>query len=126
MNPSRWLALLLLPSFSHATILTFEDFAGNNTHVNAVANPFGAGQYGSRTSSAINPGFQAGDGFTPNVVLTWGIGWQTYTAWPFGNNTVNAPGDVAQADFSVAGGTPLVLTFTPDSGIGVLIKSFAF
>jgi len=81
------LSLLLLgTSLGHATILTFEDFTGNNSHVNTVANPFGAGQYGSRAASVINAGFQAGDGFTPNVVLTWGIGWQTYTGWPFGNN----------------------------------------
>lgn len=94
--------------------------------MSAIANPFGAGQYGSRASSAINAGFLAGDGFTPNVLLNWSVGWQTYTAWPFGNNTFNAPGDVAQADFSEAGGTPLTLTFTPDAGIGVLLKSFVF
>src|SRR5688572_27181891 len=80
------LALLLLPGWLNATILTFEDFAANNSDVNTVANPFGAGQYGSRAASAISLGFQQGDGFTPNIVLTWSAGWQTYTGWPFGND----------------------------------------
>lgn len=118
---------MLLAGFSgRATILTFEDFTGNNSSINAIANPFGTGQYGSRAASAINAGFQAGDGFTPNVVLAWSAGWQTYTGWPFANNLQTAAGGAAQADFSAAGGVPLILTFTPDSGIGVLLKSFAF
>src|SRR5688572_6456902 len=91
---------MLLASFSgRATILTFEDFTGNNLSINAIANPFGTGQYGSRAASAINAGFQAGDGFTPNVVLAWSAGWQTYTGWPFANNLQTAAGGAAQADF---------------------------
>jgi glycerophosphoryl diester phosphodiesterase len=113
-------------SVVRATILTFEDFPSSNIHLNAVANPFGAGQYGSRATSAINTGFQQGDGWTTNVVLNWGIGWQTYTGWPFGNDAQTGAGRVVQADFSEAGATPLLLTFTPDAGFGVQLKSFAF
>jgi len=109
-----------------ATILTFEDFAVSNSDVNVIANPFGAGQYGSRAASAINAGFQQGDGWTPNVALTWSAGWQTYTGWPFGNDAQTGAGRVAQADFAASGGNPLTLTFTPDSGFGVWVKSFAF
>jgi glycerophosphoryl diester phosphodiesterase len=120
------LLMALLTSHAGATVLTFEDYAGNNSDVNAIANPFGAGQYGSRAASAINPGFQIGDGWTPNVVLIWSAGWQTYTAWPFGNDAQTGAGKVAQADFSASGGNPLTLTFTPDAGFGVRVKSFAF
>lgn len=121
-----FIMLALLANSSRATILTFEDFAVANLHVNSIANPFGAGQYGSRAGSPINAGFQQGDGWTPNVVLTWSPGWQTYVGWPFGNDAQTGVGDVAQADFAEAGGNPLTLTFTPDSGFGVLLKSFAF
>jgi glycerophosphoryl diester phosphodiesterase len=123
------LVLTLLTLVTHqaaATILTFEDFTAANFHVHSIANPFGAGQYGSRASSPINAGFQQGDGWTPNVVLSWSQGWQTYVGWPFGNNAQTSPGGVAQADFAEAGGNPLTLIFTPDSGFGVLLKSFAF
>ena len=85
----------------------------------------GAGPYGSRAASAINAGFQQGDAWTPNVVIEWGAGWQTYTGWPFGNDTTTGAGRVAQADFN-AGGAALDVTFTPDAGFGVLVKSFAF
>lgn len=121
-----FLTLLLAASPATATILTFEDFTASNLNVNSIANPFGAGQYGSRAGSPINAGFQQGDGWTPNVVLTWSQGWQTYTGWPFGNDAQNGAGDVAQADFAEASGNPLTLTFTPDTGFGVLLKSFAF
>ena len=121
-----FIMLALLANPAAATILTFEDFTVANLHVNSVANPFGAGQYGARASSPINAGFQQGDGWTPNVALTWSVGWQTYGGWPFGNDAQNAPGGVAQADFDVSSGNPLTLTFTPDSGFGVLVKSFAF
>ena len=70
--------LMLLASSVKATILTFEDFTANNLNVNSIANPFGAGQYGSQAASPINSGFQQGDGWTPNVSLTWSQGWQTY------------------------------------------------
>src|SRR5687768_1281205 len=88
------LLLALLTSHAAATILTFEDFTANNFDVNTVANPFGAGQYGSRAASAINAGFQQGDGWTPNVALTWSAGWQTYTGWPFGNDAQTGAGRV--------------------------------
>ena len=120
------LLVALLTGNTSATILTFEDFPANNAEIGSVANPFGAGQYGSRASSAINPGFQIGDGWTPNVVLAWSAGWQTYTGWPFGDDAQNGAGKVAQADFSASGGNPLTLTFTPDAGFGVGVKSFAF
>src|SRR5687767_6929826 len=76
------LVAALLTGNTRATILTFEDFPANNAEISTVANPFGVGQYGSRAASAINPGFQVGDGWTPNVVLAWSAGWQTYTGWP--------------------------------------------
>jgi glycerophosphoryl diester phosphodiesterase len=120
------LALALLASHAAATILTFEDFTADNVFINALANPFGVGQYGSRANSAINAGFQQGAGWTPNVVLTWSSGWQTYTAWPLGNDAQSGSGDVAQADFAESAGNPLTLTFAPDPGFGVLVKSFTF
>lgn len=109
-----------------ATVITFENFLGNNQNLTTVANPFGAGQYGSRASSAINAGFLVGDAWTPNVVLNWSGGWQTYAGWPFGNNAQTGPGSVAQADFAESGGNPLTITFTPDTGYGVLLSSFTF
>lgn len=118
--------LALFMGRASATVFTFEDLVANNLNLNAITNPFGAGQYGSRAASAINAGFQIGDGFTPNVVLSWSSGWQTYIGWPFGNDNQNAAGKVAQSDFSETGGGPLAMTFTPDSGFGVLLKSFAF
>ncbi len=118
--------MLMLASHLHATILTFEDLSANNLNMNAIANPFGTGQYGSRAASAINAGFQAGTGFTPNVALTWGSGWHTYVGWPFGNDAQTAAGKVAQADFGESGGAPLLLTFTPEAGFGVQVNSFAF
>jgi glycerophosphoryl diester phosphodiesterase len=120
------LMLAMFATHAKATILTFEDFTGDNVLVNSVANPFGAGQYGSRAGSAINAGFQQGEGWTPNVVLAWSQGWQTYTGWPFGNDAQSGVGDVVQADFAESAGNPLTLTFTPDTGFGVLVKSFAF
>ena len=60
--------LALLAVRPPRTILTFEDFTAQ-LNVNSIANPFGAGQYGSRAGSPINAGFQQGDGWTPNVVL---------------------------------------------------------
>jgi len=120
-----FLTLLLVVSPATATILTFEDFTTANLHMNSIANPFGAGQYGSRANSPL-AGFQQGDAWTPNVVLTWSQGWQTYVGWPFGNDAQNGAGDVAQADFAEAGSDPLTMTFTPDAGFGVLLKSFAF
>ena len=44
--------LSCLTALSPATILTFEDFTANNTNLTAVANPAGAGQYGSRAAAA--------------------------------------------------------------------------
>jgi len=126
LAPCFVLLVALLTGDASATILTFEDFPANNAEISTVTNPFGAGQYGSRAASAINPGFQIGDGWTPNVVLAWSAGWQTYTGWPFGNDAQSAAGKVAQADFSASGGNPLTLTFTPDAGFGASVKSFAF
>src|SRR5687767_7904479 len=113
------LVLALVGQFHvQATILTFEDFPSSNIHLNTVANPFGSGQYGSRATSAINAGFQQGEGWTTNVVVTWGTGWQTYTGWPFGNDAQTGAGRVAQADFQVSAGAPITITFTPDAGFG--------
>ncbi|MGI8604906.1 MAG: glycerophosphodiester phosphodiesterase [Verrucomicrobiales bacterium] len=116
----------LSAAISHATILTFEDFTSSNINLPAVANPFGAGPYGSRANSPVNAGFQQGDSWTPNVVLAWSNGWQTFIGWPFGNDATTGAGKVAQADFNSSGGAPLDITFTPDTGFGVVVKSFAF
>ncbi len=120
-------ALAIVPAAPvSATILTFEDFTANNANVSAVANPFGAGQYASRAASAVNAGFLAGDGFTPGVTVAWGAGCQTYTGWPFGDNATTGAGRVAQIDFDASAQQPVDITFTPDAGLGVVLKGFAF
>jgi hypothetical protein len=53
---------------------------------------------------------------TPDISLTWGVGYQLYPEW-------DSRGTVAQLDFNLAT-TDIDLTFTPTSGAGVLLDSF--
>ena len=109
---------------AEATVLTYNSWAGNNDNIMSFID--GAGEnYGSRISSspvaytgdaAISAQFDEGNGWTPNIELTWVSGrWDTYTGW--------RGHEVAQIDGS-SPGNPLDLVFTPVAGYGVLINSF--
>jgi hypothetical protein len=99
------------------TEITFGGFTANNIDISTI------GGYGSNVSSSsadynVSAGATGVTG-TPNIALTWGTGYQTYTAW-------DGRGNVAQTDFTQAGAPQeILLTLTPQAGSGVLVNSFA-
>ena len=103
-------AMLSAAHATSASVLTF-DGLGTNTPI-----PDG---YGSRIVST-GPAIEAGNGFTPNVVLTFspngGDGFQTYN---------DSEWRAAQLDGTPAGGA-FEITFTPDPGYAVRVNSFEF
>ena len=103
-------SLLAVSAASHASVLTF-DGLGTNTNI-----PDG---YGSRVAAA-GPAVEAGNGFTPNVVVAFspngGDGFQTYN---------DSEWRAAQLDGTPAGGA-FEITFTPDPGYAVRVNSFEF
>jgi hypothetical protein len=97
------------------TQITFEGFSGNNVNISTLAG------YGSKVSASsadytvsLGAGGMTG---TPDISLTWGVGFQTYTGW-------DGRGKVAQLDFNASTNNPINLVFTPSASAGVLIKSF--
>jgi len=126
-----WLFMisLFMCTQAEATVLTYNGWAGDNNNIADKYDDAGE-NYGSRISSSpvtyhetgvsdISAVFTVGNGWTPNIELTWGGGqpdlWDTYTGW--------AGEEVAQIQGS-SPGNPQELVFTPDAGYGVLINSF--
>lgn len=106
--------LTALHSANATTQITFGGFTADNTNIVDIVG------YGSNVSAdsadyTVSLG-AAGVTGTPEIALTWGVGYQTYTAW-------DGRGNVAQLDFNAQPGT-ISLTFTPTAGNGVLINSF--
>lgn len=100
---------------AHATTeITFEGFTENNIDISTIA---GYGSNVSASSADYNASVGTSGIFgTPGIGLTWGTGYQSYTAW-------DGRGNVAQTDFNLAG--TIDLLFTPVTGSGVLVNSFA-
>ena len=99
---------------AHATTqITFGGFPGNNTDISTIAN-YGDNVSADSADYTVSLG-AAGITGTPNIVLTWGAGYQTYTDW-------DGRGNVGQLDFNAA--AEISLTLTPEPGYGVLINSF--
>jgi PEP-CTERM motif-containing protein len=105
--------LSALPSANATTQITFGGFSANNTNIFDIP---GYGDNVSANSADYTTSAGAtGITGTPNIDLTWGLGYQTYTGW-------DGRGNVGQLDFNST--TNITLTFTPTSGFGVLINSF--
>ncbi len=100
---------------AHATTeITFEGFTANNVDISTILG-FGSNVGAASADYTVSVG-DAGILGTPGIGLTWGTGYQTYTAW-------DGRGNVAQTDFNLS--TSIDLLFTPSAGSGVLVKSFA-
>jgi hypothetical protein len=100
---------------AHATTqITFGGFTEDNVDISTIA---GYGSYVDVSSLDYNVSVGvSGVLGTPGIGLTWGAGYQTYTAW-------DRRGNVAQTDYNAA--SPIDLLFTPSAGSGVLVNSFA-
>ena len=100
---------------AHATTeITFGSFSANNVDLSTLAG-YGSNVGASSADYNVSIG-AAGVLGTPDISLTWGTGYQTYTAW-------DGRGNVAQTDFNLA--SPIDLVFTPTADAGVLVSSFA-
>ena len=99
---------------AHATTeITFEGFTENNTDISTILG-YGSNVGASSADYNVSVGASGILG-TPGISLTWGTGYQTYTAW-------DGRGNVAQTDFNLAASIDLL--FTPSAGSGVLVNSF--
>lgn len=104
--------LTALHSANATTQITFGGFTADNTDISSLPG------YGSNvTADSVDYTVSAGVAVvgTPDIGLTWGAGYQTYTAW-------DGRGNVAQTDFNSA--NPIDLVFTPSGGSSVLLQSF--
>jgi len=95
------------------TQITFGSFTTDNVDISSIP------EYGSHVSAdsidyIVSPGATGVTG-TPDIALTWGVGYQTYTTW-------DGRGNVAQTDFNA--GADIDLLFTPGAGAAVLLRSF--
>ena len=95
------------------TQITFEGFATDNVDISSLTG-FGSNVTANDANYTVSLG-SAGFVGTPDITLTWGVGYQTYTAW-------DGRGNVAQTDFNAT--TNIDVIFTPTAGNGVLIDSF--
>lgn len=95
------------------TQITFDGFVDDNIDISTLAG-FGSNVTASDDNYTVSLGVGGVVG-TPNVGLTWGLGYQTYTGW-------DGRGSVAQLDFNVS--SQIDLTFTPTAGYGVMLDSF--
>lgn len=103
------------------TWITFQGFDTDNINISEIAN------YGDNVA-ASSPDYTVSVGVggilgTPAIGLTWGAGYQSYTAW-------DRRGNVGQTDFNATwtdpgGYGPIDLVFTPSAGFGALVTSFA-
>ncbi|UCF15753.1 MAG: LamG domain-containing protein [Phycisphaerales bacterium] len=118
---------LFMCSRAEATVMTYNGWARDNDNIPSFTDNAGD-NYGSRINSSlvtytgdatISAQFEQGNGWTPNIVVTWAGGqpdnWDTYTGW--------RDAEVAQVQGS-SPGNPQDVVFTPDAGYGVLINSF--
>jgi hypothetical protein len=99
---------------AHATTeITFGGFSANNVDISTMV---GYGSNVGASSSDYNVSVGAmGILGTPGIGLTWGTGYQSYTAW-------DGRGNVGQIDYNLA--DPIELLFTPTAESGVLVSSF--
>ena len=95
------------------TQITFDGFTENNIDISTLAG-FGSDVTTSDANYIVSPGIGGIPG-TPDLTLTWGVGYQTYTGW-------DGRGSVAQLDYNLA--TDIDLTFTPTSASWALVESF--
>jgi hypothetical protein len=101
---------------AHATTqITFEGVTEDNTDISTLSG-FGSNVTTSDANFTVSLGSNGIQG-TPDISLTWGAGYQTYTAW-------DGRGNVAQLDYNAAASSDIDLTFTPTLGYAVLIDSF--
>jgi hypothetical protein len=109
------LSLLLLVSFqAQATVVNFTDTTTNDQIPSNYAS----------NVSADGTAWSVSNGATPNIALLWSYETGGYEQrWDFYNDT-EWPG-VAQMN-DTREGTKYWITFTPDSGYGVILDSFVF
>ncbi len=92
------------------TEITFGGFDEDNADISTMAG------YGSNVTLGDDDFTVSLDSLgntgTPDITLTWGVGYQSYTAW-------DGRGNVAQADFTFADDIDLVFTPTPEFGVQV-------
>jgi hypothetical protein len=105
--------LSALQSANATTQITFGGFTSDNVDISTLTG-YGSNVSANSADYTVSLGATGITG-TPNIGLTWGVGYQTYTAW-------DGRGNVGQTDFNVA--TNISLTFTPAAGNAVLINSF--
>lgn len=104
-----------LNSANATTQITFGGFPTNNVDISSISG-YGSNVSANSADYTVSLGATGVTG-TPNIALTWGVGYQTYTQW-------DGRGNVAQLDYNAQPGT-ISLTLTPTAGNGVLINSFA-
>ena len=117
-NLVKWAAcgtvgLGLTHDVSAATLITFGGFTENNVQIAALPD-YGDSVVADSADYTVSPGLTGVVG-TPDILLDWFGGWDTYTDW-------NGRGNVAQFDFN-AGGTATIL-FTPSALSAVRLVSF--
>jgi hypothetical protein len=95
------------------TRITFGGFTNDNVTLSSMT---GYGSFVNATSTDYLATVGA-SGFlgTPGIGVTWGAGYESYTAW-------DGRGNVAQTDFNA--GNPIDVIFTPNAGFGVLVTAF--
>jgi hypothetical protein len=101
------------------TQITFGSFTPNDTpNSTPISSLAGYGDYVTGGSADYNVSVGVG-GFlgTPNIGLTWGLGYESYKAW-------DGRGDVGQTDYYTSGFNPIDLVFTPFASAGVLVNQF--
>jgi hypothetical protein len=87
------------------TQITFDGFTDSNIDISTLAG-FGSNVTASDASYTVSLGIGGVTG-TPDLTLTWGVGYQTYAGW-------DGRGSVAQLDGNAA--TEIDLLFTPTAG----------
>ena len=98
------------------TRITFNGLLTDNVDLNTIAG------FGSNVA-ATSPNYLATVGVsgvlgTPGIGMTWGAGYQSYTAW-------DGRGTVCQTDFNTAtNAAGIDVTWTPTAGNGVLVTRF--
>ena len=100
---------------SATTQITFGGFTENNVNISSIAG-YGSNVSANSADYLVSPGATGVTG-SPDIQLTWGVGYQTYTSW-------DGRGNVAQLDFNSSPEIDLVLT--PGAGAGALVTSFDF
>jgi hypothetical protein len=130
--------LALAAGSGSATVVTFEAWTQSNFGIENLRTPDTQLSVGSRVDAAVvtyvdpvqahfDLAFEEGNGWTPNIVLTWPWGdngtwgtvseYDTYVNW-------DGRGSVAQAEIVYDSDNQLDLVFTPDPDFGVLVNSF--